>query len=560
MITELNTRDIAVQKVKLFGRQFGSEYRLLAYHAALPLVLTPELLHYLRTEFLLNNREIGWEAEADLLLSDLCSQVGYELYAMDSDVRSYLLAEMPNDPRIPEDRPSKVARVLISYVAYLSRINPGQRQQELQAQKWAAMTYLGEAECRQAVEEIIVAFTQSSDRGNSNAVKAEFARLARITEKLVQKLGDNHPLVKFSQDVNRSLKDPTVNIRREHIIGDRQVTIPWLESKEPKIDRSNQPLPELTTFEFDVAEFVESVTPLQRIPHQFDVATIEVRQQRNFFGLGNKSTPGIIINRQRKQDWQYLETLAPNLTLELVQIPAGSFMMGAPADETGSRDNERPQHRVDVPEFYLGKYPITQSQWKFGASLPKIDRDLDPDPSRFKGANLPVERVSWLDAIEFCARLSQHTGRVYRLPSEAEWEYACRAGTTTPFHFGETIDPQVANYDGNYTYGRGQKGKYRAKTTPVGSFKVANNFGLFDMHGNVWEWCQDYWHSDYQDAPRDGLAWLDSESSKTEFRVLRGGSWLDFPGDCRSAVRYDGYPVDRYDDIGFRVVLPARTV
>jgi formylglycine-generating enzyme required for sulfatase activity len=559
MITELNTYDIAIQKVKLFDRQFGSEYRLLAYHAALPLVLTPELLHYLRTEFLLNNREIGWEAEADLLLSDLCAQVGYELYAMDSDVRSYLLAEMSNDPRIPEDRMSKVAQVLISYVAYLSRVNPGQRQQELQAQKWAAMTYLGEAECRQAVEEIIAAFTESSDRGNSNAVKAEFARLARITEKLVQKLGDNHPLIKHARSVNLSLKDPSVNIPREDLI----TNIPWLPSiVEPKLDRSDKAFPEFTSFEFDVAEFVEeSIAPLQRIPHRFEVATIEIGEQRNFFGLGNKSTPKIIIDRQRKQDWQYVETLAPDLTLELIQIPAGSFMMGAPKSEAESRDNECPQHFVEVPEFYLGKYPITQAQWKFGAGLPKIERDLDPDPSRFKGKNLPVECVSWFDAIEFCARLSQHTGREYRLPSEAEWEYACRAGTTTPFHFGETIDPQVANYNSNHIYGRGQAGKHRAKTTPVGSFKVANNFGLFDMHGNVLELCQDPWHSSYQDAPRDGSAWLVTESPETYFRVVRGGSWNDHPRNCRSALRDGNYVVNRGINHGFRVVYsPARTL
>ncbi len=559
MMTELNTHDIAAQKVKLFERQFGSEYRLLAYHAALPLVLTPELLHYLRTEFLLNNREIGWEAEADLLLSDLCTQVGYELYAMDSDVRSYLLQEMSTDARIPEDRTFKVAQVLISYVADLSRINPGQRQQELQAQRWAAMIYLGDAECDRVVQEITTAFTESSDRGNSNAVKAEFARLARITEKLVQKLGDHHPLIKHARSVNRSLKDPSVNIPREDLI----TNIPWLPSTVvPKIERSEGAFSELTSFEFDVAEFVESAKPLERIRHQFDVATIELREQTNFFNfyLKNKFSLEISIDYQPEQDWQYVETLAPNLTLELIQIPAGSFLMGAPTGEDKSRDSERPQHRVDVPEFYLGKYPITQAQWRFGANLPKIDRDLDPEPSRFKGENLPVEQVSWLDAIEFSARLSQHTGRAYRLPSEAEWEYACRAGTTTPFHFGETIDPQLANYDDKYTYGRGQKGKYRGKTTPVGSFKVANNFGLFDMHGNVWEWCQDHWHSDYQDAPRDGSAWLDSELSKSANRVLRGGSWFDYPEDCRSAFRGHFIPDGRDDRFGFRVVLPARTL
>ena len=144
--------------------------------------------------------------------------------------------------------------------------------------------------------------------------------------------------------------------------------------------------------------------------------------------------------------------------------------------------------------FFLAKYPITQSQWRFIAQLPQVHRELDLDPSRFKGNDLPVESVSWYDAVEFCDRLSQYTGRPYTLPSEAEWEYACRAGTTSIFHFGETITTDLENYNGTETYGAGVKGIYREETTVVGSFKVANAFGLYDMHGNVSEWCLDDWH------------------------------------------------------------------
>ncbi|MDD1424643.1 formylglycine-generating enzyme family protein, partial [Dolichospermum sp. ST_sed9] len=151
----------------------------------------------------------------------------------------------------------------------------------------------------------------------------------------------------------------------------------------------------------------------------------------------------------------------------------------------------------------------------------------------------------------------QRTGKNYRLPSEAEWEYACRAGTTTPFHFGETITTNLANYNGNYTYGGGIKGIYREETTEVGSFGVANNFGLYDMHGNVWEWCQDSWHSNYEGEPTDESAWLDTE----EYRMLRGGSWNYGPGLCRSAFRYYSYLDLNYHFIGFRVVCSgaART-
>ena len=152
---------------------------------------------------------------------------------------------------------------------------------------------------------------------------------------------------------------------------------------------------------------------------------------------------------------------------------------------------------------------------------------MGTNPSCFKGSNRPVEKVRWYNAVAFCKRLSQKTGKTYRLPSEAEWEYACRAGTTTPFHFGETITTDLANYGGDYTsYGQEPKGVYRKETREVGSFGVANNFGLYDMHGNVWEWCQDHWHSNYEGAPTDGSADL-----------LRGGSWDDFAGYCRSACR-----------------------
>ena len=163
-----------------------------------------------------------------------------------------------------------------------------------------------------------------------------------------------------------------------------------------------------------------------------------------------------------------------------------------------------------------------------------------------------MESVSWESAIEFCQRLSQRFGRIYTLPSEAQWEYACRAGTSTPFHFGTTLTPDLANYAGNRTYGDGPKGVDRHKTTAVASFP-ANPWGLYDMHGNVWEWCLDQWHANYQGAPAAGSAWLDSDVNKDNKRLLRGGSWYNFPGYCRSAYRLNNHPGDRNNDIGFRV-------
>jgi formylglycine-generating enzyme required for sulfatase activity len=270
---------------------------------------------------------------------------------------------------------------------------------------------------------------------------------------------------------------------------------------------------------------------------------------------------GEIIQRETKLAQYYTENLGNNVTLEMVLIPKGIFMMGSPEDEVLSFKSQSPQHQVTVPTFFIGKYPVTQAQWRAVVFMPQINQQLQLDPSRFKGENLPVESVSWYDAVEFCLRLSQHTGKSYRLPSEAEWEYACRAGTTTPFHFGKTITTDLANYRGTDngkwlgSYGQGPKGIYRQETTEVGSFEVANQFGLYDMHGNVWEWCQDHWHNNYESAPIDGSAWEDYYSNNR--RMLRGNSWFNCPEYARSAFRatFDAY--SKSSNFGFRIVCDA---
>jgi formylglycine-generating enzyme required for sulfatase activity len=247
----------------------------------------------------------------------------------------------------------------------------------------------------------------------------------------------------------------------------------------------------------------------------------------------------------------FTEDLGAGVLLEMVGIPGGTFTMGSRDDEIDRTTNEGPQRKVTVNAFLMGKYPVTQAQWQAVAKLPKVNADLQPAPAHFKGANLPVEQVSWNDAMEFCARLLKKTEREYRLPSEAEWEYACRARTTTPFHFGPTLTTNLANYNGNYSYGSGPKGEYRQTTTAVGSFSP-NAFGLFDMHGNVWEWCLDHWHENYNGAPTDGSAWI--AGGESDRRLLRGGSWLNFPRLCRSASRYRNAPDNRNHVIGFRLV------
>ncbi|MEA5513518.1 bifunctional serine/threonine-protein kinase/formylglycine-generating enzyme family protein [Nodularia sp. UHCC 0506] len=286
-----------------------------------------------------------------------------------------------------------------------------------------------------------------------------------------------------------------------------EFSLPKLIRLPPLPKKVKPPLPPLETF-------------------KFEVVTVD--------------TAGRVVNRDYPTAKFFAEKLSQTVTLEMVSIPGGSFMMGSPEFE-GEAD-ERPQHKVILQPFFMGKYPITQAQWKAVAALPEVKQRLNTHPSKFKGSNLPVESVSWDEAVEFCARLSAKTGREYRLPSESEWEYACRASTTTSFHFGEMISTDLVNCS-------------RKQTTDVGSFKIANAFGLYDMHGLVWEWCADTWHNNYLDAPSDGSAWeIDGELYR---RLLRGGSWRYSAELCRSASRSWDESDGGLRNPGFRVVFSA---
>jgi len=276
----------------------------------------------------------------------------------------------------------------------------------------------------------------------------------------------------------------------------------------------------------------------------------------------------------------FTEAVGSNAKLDMVSIPAGSFTMGSPADEPERRPNEGPQRYVTLNSFFIGASPVTQAQWAAVvlAHPDRVHRDLDPKPSFFRGIDLPVESITWSDADEFCLRLAEISGRLYRLPSEAEWEYACRAGTATPFNFGPTITSELANYCGtggavcgesdgkslasdvydgvkygSGGYGQGPAGIFRATTTRPGTFPP-NRFGLYDMHGNVWECCLDKSTEDYSTAPLDGTPNL--LGPKDSLRILRGGSWSHNPAICRSAYRDSIGPDDAgwWGRIGLRVV------
>ena len=244
----------------------------------------------------------------------------------------------------------------------------------------------------------------------------------------------------------------------------------------------------------------------------------------------------------------FTEDLGKGVKLEMIAIPGGTFLMGSPENEVERFSDESPQHEVTVPGFFIGKYQLTQLQYQ---------TIMGTNPSYFKGDNRPVEGVCWEDAVKFCQKLNHRTLGNYRLPSEAEWEYACRAGTKTPFHFGENVTTDLVNYNGNYPYPSAPKGKYREQTTDVGIFPP-NAFGLYDMHGNVWEWCEDERHENYINAPTDGSSWQSRISLGQ--KVLRGGCWHDYARYCRSACRLKSPCCSRNYFYGFRVVLsPSRS-
>jgi eukaryotic-like serine/threonine-protein kinase len=245
--------------------------------------------------------------------------------------------------------------------------------------------------------------------------------------------------------------------------------------------------------------------------HQTPPSPSPTQPKQTFaFEVVKVNDKGEEISRKPGQAEYVREALGNGVVLDLVKIPGGTFQMGS-----NEFEDEQPIHSVTVAPFWIGKFLVTQEQY---------EAVMGTNPSYFKGAKRPVEKVSWHDAVEFCQRLSDKLENQYRLPSEAEWEYACRAGTKAPFYFGETITTELANYRGSDSelegktypghYGKGPSGQYREQTTPVGEFPP-NGFGLYDMHGNVSEMCADRWHKVYPGAHDN--------------RLLRGGSWSSEP-------------------------------
>lgn len=253
-------------------------------------------------------------------------------------------------------------------------------------------------------------------------------------------------------------------------------------------------------------------------------------------------------------------SITNSIGMKLVLIPKGKFLMGSPLTEPERETKEVPHEVIITRPFYMGVYEVTQGEFLrvLGNKIkPELHRD-SPDKAQY-----PMESMLWKEAVEFCDRLSQlpeeqQAGRQYRLPSEAEWEHACRAGTTTAFHFGDSLSSRQANFNGNFPYGSGETGPYLRTTAKVGSYEP-NAFGLYDMHGNVWEWCADWYDANYyRNSPKEDPLGPPMGVTPTDYGdyylTIRGGSWLDDARACRSAYRFRAMPDNRYRMIGMRVV------
>ncbi len=292
-------------------------------------------------------------------------------------------------------------------------------------------------------------------------------------------------------------------------------------------------------------------------PDEFPFVTIKLNDKGEVLGQSRGVAKGEI------------EDLGGGVLIEMIKLPGGEFWMGSTEADSQTAfveakrhykdakeewyKAETPRHRIHLSPFMMGRYPVTQLQWfEVMGDLPSIEEKL-------RGDDHPVVNVSWAEATEFCKELSRRTKHQYRLPTEAEWEYACRAGTNTPFAFGPTLSPEVANYWWDYPFANGPKQEPLLKTLPVGSLEVANAFGLFDMHGNVWEWCSD-WYSEnyYQECKSQGVVSDPLGPSTGLARVIRGGSWDYDAVYCRSAYRGDDTPGSRSGLLGFRLVRIGR--
>jgi formylglycine-generating enzyme required for sulfatase activity len=571
----------AYDALSSFASSYGPDPLLLLLHASVPETLRPDILHLIQINFLAGPADPS--READVLFAPFTTCLGGDYYRVDAQVRWHALALLRSLYR--EESRGREVRVAELLWCHLEQLERGQRitaqtllGDYIAVQRWVALAYLEPSDAAHAFAQALRAIEAHSSADSITA----YAQLGGLAAAMELPLAGEPELLTYAKGLDALAKGDEPNATRLlEALGDQPLQIGEVSLKAPTQWLEHQVEKQLQR------QLEEAISALERQPvaadppemvhaeavvptvgairlQSFSFTTCLLRKEDNRWIRPTKDR-WIDEERRTMQAMGFLEQLEQEalrehaevqaVALTMVKIPAGSFLMGSPAAEPDRSRDESPQHKVKLESFFMAQTPITQAQWRTVAAWQKLERDLKPDPSKFKGANRPVERVSWFDAQEFCRRLSQRTGRAYTLPSEAQWEYACRAGSRTPFCFGATLTPELANYNGNFIYANGPKGPYREKTIEVASFP-ANGWGLHDMHGNVWEWCADHWDPHYYNASDDGSPRIKPSpyAVMNERRLLRGGSWVDLPADCRSAARSSGArPGLRSSGLGFRV-------
>ncbi|MEM7063447.1 MAG: formylglycine-generating enzyme family protein [Cyanobacteria bacterium P01_B01_bin.77] len=514
-------RDPTEQRIRAFEQRYGRWATNFAAHAAFPFTLTTEVMYCLRESFF---PDYPWHLAADVLLSGLCTPVGFDLYEMEPATRRYMLRYLRD--QFGEERVNKLADFMAAYLRRQLGANPPNERAAMLGEKpqWTALACLKPDEAFDEIYRALELLARSTDEPE------KLFRMASIVESYGDLLAERGLQLLQLADNLAEQKPLDAAAEETQILEKLGFQVNWVEFQ-------------VATVTFGVG--AEDSTP----PVESDLKTLE-------FETVTVNDRGEIMVREPHTAPYFEESLGKDIApLKLMAIPSGEFMMGSPEDEHKRYINESPQHRVTVQPFFMGQTPVTQAHWQAVAAMPQIKTKLNLEPARNNGDDRPVEHVNWYQAVEFCQRLSVHTGRTYRLPTEIEWEYACRADTSTAFYFGETLITDLANYNGK-VYRNEPEGKHRDETVPVGQFPP-NSFGLYDIHGNVREWCQDHWpdSENYEGAPTDGSAWI--SENKSARRITRGGAWYYDPRRCRSACR-DSHPPDhRSNDIGFRVVCEA---
>ena len=556
-----------------FLLSLGETDRIWYSHAAFPVAVTPHLLYYLWANFQCDRQgkplNIPWIAVADVLFSGLFREVAPELYQMDREVRQELLNYLQSQENLGQERLRELAEAIWYYIQSDLESNDPDQRVLARAQMIGALVYLDPQEVIKELRKIYGSLSLDE--------LTEIVRAQSLVEMIQKPLGEKFPeILSYARSLGHWVRGNEEQAR-QHL------------QKVPRKDKGVEiagvyyPLPESLQKRsggWTRRRFVRTLgwsllgIGAARIPflardmssnQLLGIQPVGVPKAATLtpfpFETKTVNPRGEVIRTEAKTASFFSQPLGSQAQpLEMVAIPGGEFTMGSPPTEKGHDPSEAPQRLVKVPPFYMSKFPITQAQWQAVATQPKVELDLNPTPSKFTGSDRPVEQVNRHEAVEFCKRLTNllEGKLIYRLPSEAEWEYACRGGTTTPFAFGETITGELANYRSSETFAQEKPVPSNEQTTDVGQFPP-NAFGLYDMHGQVWEWCADDWHDNYEGAPTDGSAWLKSveKAQKNSNSVLRGGSWDDNPVYCRSACRNDFYFDQRHlrnDDVGFRVV------